>query len=355
MGGDRTTRSGMPYGADQGYDQGYGDNGMAPGGYAGYGDGQPTGFNRHQSSNARRVAAQNPIKDGARRLGDAFSGLRQAAAAKVPRPAPRTPRADMARDDGDYLGVGNPCRVCGNPVDPTQARCPHCGAFVRPIYQHVGFIVAVVVAIAAIVLLSLAISSCRGGEPANPAVVNPDNPDVPAPSNPGDKSALTAATASAQAVLDAQPGTHLYTAYTIRNLQTAVDNANAVINNADASETEVAQAAQAVSDAMGALVNPLGEYPWPMYADLAAGVSGYVGQQIAINGTTQEIVTDEYGLNTATMAVSGDSTCIVYIQYYGDVVSGDLYVGADFTALGTVTGDWDGTPVILADHIDVIE
>ena len=353
MGGDRSARSGMPYDADQGYDQGYVGGGVPQGGYAGYGDAQPTGFNRHQSSNARRVAAQNPIKDGARRLGNAFSGLRQAAASKMPRPAPRAARSEGARDDDDYLGVGNPCRVCGNPVDSSQDRCPHCGAFVRPPYQHVGFIVAIVVAVAAIVLLSLAISSCKGGSPTDPAVTTPDNP-ANVVATPGDKSALTAATASAQAVLDAQPSTHTYTAYTIRNLQTAVDGANAVINNPDASDAEVAQAAQAVSDAMGALANPVADYPWPMYDDLVANLAGYLGQQIAINGTTQEISTDEFGLNTATMAVSGDPACIVYIQYYGDVLNGELYVGSDFTALGTVSGDLNGVPVIFADQVDVL-
>lgn len=354
MGGDRTTRSGMPYGADQGYDQGHGDSGMPQGNYMGYGDGQPAGFNRHQSSNARRVAAQNPIKNGARRLGDAFSGLREAAAARMPRPAPRPSRAEAVRgEDGDYLGVGDPCRVCGNPVDRTQDRCPHCGAFVRPVYQHLGFIAAVVAAVVAIVLLSLAVSSCKSTPTADPTVVNPDDPTGVVVA-PGDKSALTAAAASAQAILDAHPTTHTYTGYSIRNLQAAVNAANAVINNANATDAEVAQAAQAVSDAMGALVNPLGDYPWPMYDDLVANLAGYIGQQVAINGTTQEIVTDEFGMSTATMAVSGDPSCPVYIQYYADALNGELYVGSDFTALGTVSGDLNGAPLIFADHIDVL-
>lgn len=354
MGGDRFTRSGMPYGTDSDYGQGYDDGGMPQGGYMGYGDGQPAGFNRHQSSNARRVAAQNPIKDGVSRLGSAFSGLRQAAVSRVPKPAARSPRAEVTRDDGDYLGVGNPCRVCGNPVDPTQIRCPHCGAFVRPLYQHIGFIVAIVVAIVAIVLLSLAISSCKGTAPAEPGPTNPGTDPAATVAPTGDKSALTAATASAQAVLDANPSTHTYTAYSIANLQAAVNNANAVINNPDATDEEVAQAAQSVSDAMGALVNPLADYPWPMYADLVADIPGFIGHQIAINGTTQTIETDANGLNTATMAVSGDSTCIVYIQYYGDALNGELYPGSDFTALGTVTGDLNGLPVILADQVDVL-
>ena len=168
MRGDRTTRTDMPYDA-QGFDQGFGADG-------GYNGGQPAGFKRHTSSNARRVAAQNPLKDGARKLGGAVAGLGRSAVSKIPRPTPKAPQASVSYNDGDFLGSGIPCRVCGNPVDQAQVRCPHCGAYVKPLYKSLPFWVLVAVAVVLVVLLSLAINSCRSAEPVNPApVANPGN------------------------------------------------------------------------------------------------------------------------------------------------------------------------------------
>ena len=159
MRGDRTTRTDMPYDA-QGFDQGFGADG-------GYNGGQPAGFKRHTSSNARRVAAQNPLKDGARKLGGAVAGLGRSAVSKIPRPTPKAPQASVSYNDGDFLGSGIPCRVCGNPVDQAQVRCPHCGAYVKPLYKSLPFWVLVAVAgsCGAVVACDQLLSLRRAGEP----------------------------------------------------------------------------------------------------------------------------------------------------------------------------------------------
>ena len=356
MRGDRTTRTDMPYDA-QGFDQGFGTDG-------GYNGGQPAGFKRHTSSNARRVAAQNPLKDGARKLGGAVAGLGRSAVSKIPRPTPKAPQASVSYNDGDFLGSGIPCRVCGNPVDQAQVRCPHCGAYVKPLYKSLPFWVLVAVAVVLVVLLSLAINSCRSAEPVNPApVANPGNaaqegdPGSAPNTAPADKGALQAAVSSAQASLDAQATTHTYTAYSANALQAAVDAANQVLSNAGASDEEVSNAATAVSDAMAHLVNPLAEsdYPWVDYGDLVANLGAYVGQQVVVNGTTQSVsVDDATGLTTAVIAVAGTPSDLVYVQFGPGVADGTVDVTVDITAMGTVSGNQDGYPVVLADRVQIV-
>ncbi len=352
MRGDRTTRTDMPYDA-----QGFGTDG-------GYNGGQSAGFKRHTSSNARRVAAQNPIKDGARKLGGAVAGLGRSAVAKIPHPAPKAPQVSVSYDEGDFLGSGAPCRVCGNPVDPSQARCPHCGAYVKPLYKSVLFWILVAVAVVLVVLLSLEINSCRSTESVLPApdtnpgaVTQEGEPGSASNTAPADKSALQAAVSSAQATLDAQAATHSYTSYSADGLQAAVNEANQVLANANASDEEVSNAATAVSDAMAHLVTPLAtsDYPWPDYADLVANLGAYVGQQVAVNGTTQSVSTDTVtGLTTAVIAVSGDPNTLIYVQYWPGVADGAIDVTVDFTAMGTVTGGQDGYPIVLADRIEIM-
>ena len=356
MRGDRTTRTDMPYDA-QGFDQGFGADG-------GYNGGQPAGFKRHTSSNARRVAAQNPLKDGARKLGGAVAGLGRSAVSKIPRPTPKAPQASVSYNDGDFLGSGIPCRVCGNPVDQAQVRCPHCGAYVKPLYKSLPFWVLVAVAVVLVVLLSLVINSCRSAEPVNPApVANPGNaaqegdpallPTPPLPTRGRSRRQFRARrrawTPRLRRILTRPIApTHC------RRL---VDAANQVLSNAGASDEEVSNAATAVSDAMAHLVNPLAEsdYPWVDYGDLVANLGAYVGQQVVVNGTTQSVsVDDATGLTTAVIAVAGNPSDLVYVQFGPGVADGTVDVTVDITAMGTVSGNQDGYPVVLADRVQIV-
>lgn len=349
----RTTRMNATHDNTQGYGQPYGN------------DAQPTGFNRHTVSNARKVADQNPIASGARKLGGAVASLGRSAAAKISRPEPRAPRtSSVPRDEGDFLGAGAPCRACGNPVESDQPRCPHCGAYVTPPYRSVAFWVVIAVAVALVVLLTLAINSCRSTQdatvvptPGQDQQVDPNGATGDAPSALADKSALMAAVASAQSVLDAQAVAPVYTAYAISVLQTAVNTANQVLLNEAASAEEVSAAATAVSAAMDALATPLADvdYPWYDYADLVANLGAYVGQQVAVNGTTQSVVVDDAtGMVTAVLAVAGNADNLVFVQYNPAVADGAVDVAVDFTAMGTVSGSQDSYPVVLADRIEVM-
>ena len=355
---ERYTRGPAPYEADG---QGYAANG-----YDSDYVGQVAGFNRHQSANTRRVAKENPVTGAAKRLGGAVSGAvsglvqgRRQASAAAASGRPSRAAASMS-DGGDYLGVGNACRVCGNPVDPEQARCPHCGAFVKPLYTNPAFIIPVVILVVLVVLLTLAINSCKPVESGKTPGNTDDTPGSTQVDGNSRTSALAAAINSAQGMLDTQSANRTCTRYSLNNLQTVVTNAKAVLANEAATDEEIAQAAQSVSDAMAAMVTTQGvNYAWPWYfEDLIPNLAGYVGTQIAMNGTTQVVTVNADGTITASMAVSGDTSCMVYVTYYASDVydangaATELYVGRDFSAFGVVTGDVNGIPTMLADYVE---
>lgn len=353
MGDNRYSRATTSYNDYQGgYDDAQGYGYMPDAGYEqGYGAQQPSGFTRHQSSNARRIATSNPISNVVQRIGSAVSGV---FAKRAPRTADtvsravRSPRTSVAHHDGgDYLGTGDPCRVCGNPVEHGQARCPHCGAFAKPLYANVLFWIGVAVLAVVVVLLTLAINSCKPGEALQPS--QEQNPVTAGQ----DRGALTAAVASAQSTIDAQATQRTYTRYSINNLQNAVWSAQTVLADANASDEAIAQSAQAVGAAMGSLAVIASDYPWPSYDDIMANPGSFVGQQIVVNGTAQYLNYHEEGYTTVVLAIAGDPAQILYIDYYMNDIGYDPIVGGDFNAKGTLVGlADDGVPYILADAIE---
>jgi hypothetical protein len=322
---------------------------------------QPAGFTRHQSSNARRLTARKPPRE--REPRDASAGRQP----ERTRPAePR--RARSASNGDDYLGVGAACRVCGNPVDESQSRCPHCGAFVRPLYTSVPFWIAVAVCLALVIVLSATITSCRstGDDAQVPSqAVDADQdgattdgqdgagdaPASDASSSGTDTSALQYALTNAQFVLDASANSHSYTYSSLRNLQAAVDAAQAVLDAPTSTADEIAAAAQSVSDVLnGGLATVLdeGAYPQPLYSDL---LSTYVGQQVSVSGTVTSVTVGEDGITTVVFDKDDYEGYSVYAQCYSWMVGDSLAVGMNFEVCGTDLGGNDGCPVIFADTV----
>lgn len=336
----------------------------------------PTRGARQQQDTTRTPDASS---SGTRRSGSAggrgrtTAGRARAArgtddAAATPESAPR---ASAARTGGDYLGVGDPCRVCGRPVDASQARCPHCGAFQRPLYTNPVFIAGCVVAAALVVLLSIGINSCasRSADPASPG-------DTPAASNPseGQNSALTDAIAAAQSTVDQNAATPTYTAASIATLQQAIASAQAVADDANASEEQVSQAASALATASNGLVlRPVAfgsNYidPWydPLVEALATDPS-YAGTQISMEAVVGAVSTGTEG-SVATVYISGDTACPLQLTatQFTDLTGVDGVLAQDVHILfaGTVTGlvtvdNGDGTtssiPAVTADYIAYYE
>ncbi len=356
------------YDQNAGYQDGYYEPGYDPayGQDAGYASGaQQQGFTRHRSSNARQMAATNPVADIARRVGGAVSGaasglvsnIKSAAgnarrgasaqqAARGERPE-RAERGASLRSEGeDYRGVGAPCRVCGNPVDSAQSRCPHCGAFVRPLYTNVVFWIAVGALALIIALLSIGITSCSstGADGTSPSAQSQDP-----------RTALQSVVTTAQSTLDAQSADRTYTRYSLSALSDAVTNANTVLSDANATDDQMSQATQAISTATLGLTALATDYQWPTYSDLTSNTSSYIGQQVAVTGTC--LFVNDWGDGSLSTALGSADTgeTIVYADYTLAQVNGTLAQGSSFNVYGVLTGlSSDGVPVIYVDTIDVL-
>lgn len=324
---------------------------------------QQTGFTRHTKPSSRRAAApaSNPVKEGMARLGSVVSSRRQGAQ-RQPRtrdeePARPAPRASRSRGD-NYFGTGDPCRVCGNPVDPTQSRCPHCGAFKRPLYQNVFFWVAIVVLVAAVVGLTLAINSCKSKEGAKePAPVVQTGATE-------EENALNAALAAAHETLNAQGDDRKYTSLSLEGLQSAVDEASAASTDASATAAQLTAAKQKIDDATAALVAlpDRQDYTWPGYDDLAVNVGNYVGTSVAVTGTVVTFTNDN-GVTIIRLAVNGDMNCILLASFSDSLLAGGSVAdGVTLSIYGTVSGttqyqtdsgEMATVPFIVADYADL--
>lgn len=356
---DRYTRGQMPYeDVDQGYpqdgwDDGYGYAREAP---------QPdrgAGFNRHQPSNARRTAAENPIAGVAKRVGGAvgaaagavggavgglFAG-RSAKAAPSGRPSRSgSSRQAAVEEGGDYLGTGDPCRICGKPVAAGQARCPHCGAFARPLYQNVAFWVAVVVLVALVVVLSIAVNSCKSNEAG-------DGSSTVGVVTKQDRKALEEVVANAKGTIEAQQENRTYTRYSLNNLQYVLTAAEAVLSDETATDESIAAAVQEMNTALNELAPIASDAAAVAYADLSANVAAYTGQQVAVSGTVQEVGTGESGVVSMAVAVAGDTSQLLYVNFTSADVASVPEAGSECSATGTVIGEYNGCPVVYADAV----
>lgn len=346
----------------------------------------PVGFERHTFGKSRQAvaASDSSLKSGLSKVSSAFSkvggavggavsgavggAVRSVTSTRQSR-ASSTGRAASESPSGDYLGVGGPCRVCGRPVDESQSRCPHCGAFQQPLYTNPFFWIAVVVCLAIVVLLTIGVHSCSGssgtsvgGDSATPSVTEED------------KTELESAVSSAQAIIDENAASRSYMSVGIIELRAAVNAGQAVIDNASATADEVASAVTAIQSAMSDLsflpVAFGSTYDWVWYDPLVAALDTYAASasQVAMQGivVSMESVTLADGSEgtLVIVAISGDTTCPVAVTCSDltEVSNGDIAVGADVSFAGTVTGAStytadDGTasniPAVTADFVTV--
>lgn len=261
----------------------------------------------------------------------------------------------------DYLGTGEPCRLCGRPVEPTQSRCPHCGAFRVPLYQQLPFWIAVVVLVVLIVLFTLAANSCAS-KPADqgttPAAT--DSSDGAATSTE-DKTELLAAIAEGQTYIDENAAYGTYTVASVVALRDAMSTAQSVADDASATADQISQATQGISSAVGSLMNcPTGYdgYSWLDHATLLASGQALTHALSAGTGTVLQMTSGTEG-TTLTVAMGGDVSTVVSVVYNElSVAEGEPYVGASITFAGVVTGTGSygdvEIPVLTADYVTVM-
>lgn len=275
-----------------------------------------------------------------------------------------SPRGGAAFAGEDYLGTGEPCRVCGRPVEPTQSRCPHCGAFRVPLYQQVPFWVAVVVLVALVVVLSCVVNSCGSSK----AGMDTPVPSMPAASDSPvaqDKSDLSDALANGQTYVDDNAANGTYTVASIDALRAAMNVGQAAFDDEGATEDEVSEATQAISDAVGGLMKcatGLDGYSWLDYDTLVNSAQANTKAFSAGSGVVLQVAqgTD---YTTLSVAFGGDSTQVVNVAYNDlSVVEGAPTEGSSITFAGTVTsasqyenadGETVTTPTLVADYVYV--
>lgn len=271
-------------------------------------------------------------------------------------------RGEGAFAGDDYLGTGEPCRVCGRPVEPTQSRCPHCGAFRVPLYRQVPFWVAVVVLAVLVVVLSCAVNSC-GASKGGQAGGTPSAPATPTSPVATDKTALSSALSDAQPYIDENASFGTYTVASIDALRTAMSAAQDALADDSATEDEVSADAAAISSAVGGLMKcPTGldGYSWLDYATLQNSALAGTNAFSAGSGVVLQ-VTSGTDYTTMSVAFDGNSTQVINVAYNDlSVVEGTPAEGSSVTFAGTVTaasqyenadGETVTTPTLVADYV----
>ncbi len=247
-------------------------------------------------------------------------------------------------EQGDYTGTGTACRMCHNPVDHMQSRCPHCGAFVHPLYKRPVFWVAVVIFVALVVILTMALSSCKsegtgtGGAPA-------------AATSTADLQTLID---TAEATLTEQSQSHPYTRFTAYNLRQAVTAAENAVADTSTSASALAEVATNLSNAQAAVLSITSTYDWPTFSDLVANPANNSTKQVALSATVVSI--GEVQSNSLCSMViqdpsNSDNQLTVYYYPYTDQTS-DFSAGATVSVYGEFV--YDGTNMALwADKVEV--
>ena len=292
------------------------------------------------SPSGRSSKAAGALGNAAGAVADVFGGL----AEKVRSLSANRAQGRLDIESDDYLGVGAPCRVCGNPVDRLQVKCPHCGARVRPLYKQATFWIAVAVAVVLVVVLSVSINSCKLQQASNSAAT---------PSAASTSAFLQEAVTQAQATLDAQTTSHEYTRLSAHKLQDAVDAAQSALASGTASGQEISDASAALTEATAGLARTVDTsgYEWPYATDFTANMDSYVGKQIALTGTVAYVDQPADGSLGWSQITLSDGTALGIGVYASDCQSG-LEVGKDVTVYGVLNTDGT-TYAFWTDRVDV--
>lgn len=246
-------------------------------------------------------------------------------------------------EEDDYLGVGAPCRLCGNPVDHLQSVCPHCGARVRPLYKQAPFWIGVAVLVVVIVILTLSIGSCKAGQAGNSG---------PAATAASVSATLQAEVTQAEAILDGQASSHEYTRRSAFVLQEATDVANSLLGVQDASTQVLSDAESSLSAALNGLMKTdTSGCEWPYVDDFVADMGAYLGKQIALTGTVSYVdVPADGSLGWSQITLSDGTT--LGIGVYASDCQGDLAVDKQVTVYGVLNSDGT-TYAFWADKVEV--
>ncbi len=291
---------------------------------------------------AAPAAQGNPVLDALKTAGGAVAGVVGGLVEGIS--ARRAQAHAVVYEQGDYTGTGSPCRMCGNPVDHQQSRCPHCGTFVHPLYKRPKFWIAVVVLVALVIVLTSALSSCKSDT---------------APS--GDTAGTATSTADLQTLIDTAEATlteqsqsHPYTRFTAYNLRQAVTAAENAVADTSSTQATLSEVATNLSNAQAAILSIVGTYDWPTFSDLVSNPANNSTKQVAVSATVASVgETQSNGLCSMVIQdpSNADNQLTVYYYPWNDVTA-EFSAGANVSVYGEFV--YDGTNMALwADKVEV--
>lgn len=261
----------------------------------------------------------------------------------------------------DYPGAGRPCNRCGRNVSPHQSRCPHCGSFQTPLLRNPLFLIPVIVGLVLVIVLSIVLARCTSAPSSPDGTSTSSAASSTAVASSEARAALTDAVNTATSTITSNAQSHIYTSASIINLQSAVDSANTVLADENATQANVESATTALANATTGLTNLLSfdALVWPYYDDLLNTLDSFSGSQAAFNGTITSVSS---GTNSTVIyvAVSGDTSAMLAVSI-NSLTTTDFAVsdGISVNVGGTVSGSTsytmaDGTatdiPLLIADY-----
>ncbi|MBR2834532.1 MAG: hypothetical protein IKE43_02290 [Coriobacteriales bacterium] len=245
--------------------------------------------------------------------------------------------ASVKPNPDDYMGTGDACRICGNPVDRTQIRCPHCGAFKKSIFTNPLFIGVCAGLLILVILLTIALNSCSTDSDTTPATGPLAGMNTAAFND--DQKALAQAILNADATYTREITKTNYTVYSLERLRSAVVSSTVVLANANSSAEALNTATSQLTLVNDSLVSRPGDNGYvPMqYGVIVNDTESYVGTLTTAFGTILSIIDNETSY-TAYVSVYSDSSAVVEITYLKNSIAGSLYEGGPISYFGSISG-----------------
>ena len=288
------------------------------------------------------TAQGNPVLGALKTAGGAVAGVVGGLVEGIS--ARRAQAHAVVYEQGDYTGTGSPCRMCHNPVDHQQSRCPHCGAFVHPLYQRPKFWVAVVVLVALVVVLTMALSSCKSQTPGSGSTAT----------TVASATELQTLIDTAEATLTEQSQSHPYTRFTAYNLRQAVTAAENAVADTSSTSATLSEVATNLSNAQAAILSITATYDWPTFSDLVANPANNSTKQVALNANVVSVgEAQSNGLCSMVIQDPSNADVQLTVYYYPwNDVTGEFSAGSSVNVYGEFV--YDGTNMALwADKVEV--
>lgn len=153
---------------------------------------------------------------------------------------------------------------------------------------------------------------------------------------PVDKSSLNSTISTYSAYVEGD-----YTPETWQTFAEALANAQAVVNNEDATQAEVDSATSSLTSAAASLVEAFdpNDYAAVAFSDLARNPDAYMGQKIVVSGRVLQVVEGSTETNLR-VATDGEYDDVVFIGFDPSIIDYHILEDDNVTIYGTCVGQF---------------